>query len=371
MTSVIENMKKHPLFSKFAVPVTPDTDFRDATYYLRNDGSFIFAEAYYHDQDKPFEERMLVSHIVYVPWQDSNNPADYSGKMIFGEKYENLTKQIMSENPVEKFYPLQLQRYRAIDPSQPSEKPFYARFKAMVPCRELVYAFPQIHTLDAICKMGSQDEQAEKIRVITEAMARLLQIPVTQIGISGSVSLGAYTNPHDLDYVIYGSVSEIRRITDYIYDLTAREEERKVWEFGKFWPLRYYEEVDGDKFMVCPFFSYTDEEEIPLRVFDAVTKGVHTIEGRVSDHTHNCFNPSIVSLDQVKVNGQSVSEEIRLVIYNGGTRGDYVEGDRVRATADLADITTYSPTAMKRGEKKVKEKFQACMVINFDQLEKL
>ncbi|PKK90829.1 MAG: hypothetical protein CVV64_08085 [Candidatus Wallbacteria bacterium HGW-Wallbacteria-1] len=371
MSPIIESMKKHPMFQKFCLPVTETTDFRDATYYLRNDGSFVFAEGYYHDQDKPFSERMVISHIVYVPWNEANSPADYSGKMIFGQKYENITKQVMSENPVEQFYPLQLQIYRRHDPKQPEVKPFYARYKAMVPCSELLYAFPQIHTLEAICSMGESDEAAEKIRIITEAMAELLAIPVSQIGISGSVSLGAYSNPHDLDYVIYGSVAEIRRITDYIYNLTSREEERKVWEFGKFWPLRYFEQVAGDKFMVCPFFSYTDEEEIPLRVFDAESTGTHTVEGTVCDHTHNCFNPSILTLENVTVDGKSISENLKLVIYHGGARGDYIEGDKIRACADLTNFTTYSPTAMKAGRKNIRETFQAIVVTNFDQISKI
>lgn len=363
--SQLDEMTSDPVFRKFALPFDDRTDVRDATYFLRKDGSFVFAEGYYHEQDRPFSERRVVSHIVYVPGEESRKSL-FSPKVIFGRPYENITKKIMTENPVEKFYPLQLARYHEIDPGLTTDKPFFGRFKAYVPQSELVAVFPQRHTLSVICGLHEENAAAARIKVVTEAMSELLSLPVGDIGISGSVSLGAYLDPHDLDYVIYGKVSEIRRITDHIYDLTRRDEDRKVTEFGKFWPLRYFEEVKGEKFMVCPFFSYLDEEETPLRIFD--TSGVKraVVRGRVCDHTHNCFNPSILELDDVTIDGKTKSGNLKLVIYHGGARGDYVEGDTIAVDAELAEVTTYR---MKNGSKEVKERFEAVFVTNFDQFQ--
>jgi predicted nucleotidyltransferase len=360
----LNNIINNEMYQKLKKDITEKTDFRDATYYLRNDGTFIFAEGYYHQQDLPFNQRHIISHIVYAPHSGSSDIPEYANKKLFGQKYENITKKIMTENSVEKFYPLQLKRYHKIDPSLTTEKPIFAKYKAMVPVKSLVSAFPGIETLDSICALADIDPAADKINTITKAMSNLLEIPTTQIGISGSVSLGAYNNPHDLDYVIHGSIKEIRRITDYIYDLTSKSEERKVYEFGKFWPLRYYEQVKNDKFMVCPFFSYTIENEIPLLNFTCHNPVKASVEGIICDHTHNCFNPSILMLEKVKINNQIYKEPLRLIIYHGGARGDYIEGMKVKVQADLVEIVRYKNVQ----ESKIKiDEFKAVLVTNFDQ----
>ena len=110
MREVIEKMRQNPKFPRFLRPVDTSTDFRDATYFLRNDGTMVFSEGYYHGIEKPVEEREVLSHIVFVPWNEEKPGPDYSRKDIFGRLYENITKEIMVNNPLDRFYPLQLER---------------------------------------------------------------------------------------------------------------------------------------------------------------------------------------------------------------------------------------------------------------------
>ena len=367
MRSIIENLKKSDKFADFIVPVDEKTEFRDATYFLRRDGIFAFAEGYCHEFDRPLVERHVVSHLVFVP-QVGEIPDD-SKKQLFGRPYENITKGIMITQPLHLFYPLQLKRYLEIDPSLDVAKPVYARYKVLVPVDSFVGHFPHLHSMKTIFERGDGgDRSALRIKKAIHASADLLGISPGQIGISGSLSLGTYESPHDLDVVIYATVKEVRRIVDFIYTLTATREERKVFEFGKFWPLRFWELFGGDRLMICPFFSYRNLDECPLRDFTCEELAKVKLEGRVCDHTHNAYNPTMVILENVKIDDRSYSGNLRLILYHGGERGDYVEGDHVAGDASHVVIRTFKGEGQER---KQVEEYEAVLTTSIGDVKKV
>ncbi|MDD5557993.1 MAG: hypothetical protein PHN82_12215 [bacterium] len=366
MNPIIERLKKDGKFPQFILPVDERTEFRDATYFLRNDGTFVFSEGYCHAPDRPLAERRLVSHIVFIP--QAGEVQSYAKKQLFGQAYENITKGIMNTQPLHMFYPMQLRRYFEVDPSLDVERPPYARYKAMVPADSFIGHFPHRHALKAIFRRGEEgDESARRIRESIVASAELLGITPEQFGISGSLSIGTYENPHDLDVVIYASVREVRRIVDFLYRLTATREDRKVFEFGKFWPIRYWEWVDGDRLMFCPFFSYIDLDECPLRDFTCEAVGTVALTGRVADHTHNAYNPTILELEKVTLDGKGRAGTLRLILYHGGERGDYVEGDRLIGEATLVRIRTFAGTG--DGRRRTGE-YEAALTTNIGDVRK-
>jgi len=367
MDPIIRKMMKHEKFGDFFVPVDDKMEFRDATYFLRRDGTMIFSEGYCHQPDRPFPERHIVSHIVFVP-ERGQAVADYAKKNIFGERYENLTKEIMNTQPLNMFYPLQLKRYLEIDPGLDVAKPLYAKYKALIPVKSVVGHFPHRHTMQAIFNRGKAGEAgAQNIKRAVEASAELLGISPDQFGMTGSLSLGTYENPHDLDVVIYASVKEVRRIVDFLYKITATKEERKVFEFGKYWPIRYWEWVDGKKFMFCPFFSYIDLDECPLRDFTCEKIADVAVEGQVADHTYNSYNPSILALEKVELNGKVRSEGLKLILYHGGERGDYVEGDRIIGRGNHVLIKTFKGSGASRAKH---AEFEAVLTTNIGDVKK-
>jgi len=365
MNDAVTRMRTHEKFINFFLPIDDKTEFRDATYFLRNDGTFIFSEGYCHTPDLPLRERQVVSHIVFVP-QKGEVP-EYTKKQIFGQPYENVTKGIMNTQPLHMFYPLQLKRYLEIDPSLDVEKPPCARYKALIPVDSLLGHFPHRHSLRAIFARAGEDESARRIKEAIEASAGLLGITPEQFGISGSLSLGTYENPHDLDVVIYASAREVRRIVDFLYRLTATDEKRKVFEFGKYWPIRYWEWVDGNKLMFCPFFSYSNLDECPLRDFTCEGIGPVALEGRVADHTHNAYNPTILDLEKVALNGKGRSGHLRLILYHGGERGDYVEGDRVVGEGTHVLIRAFRGTGAARRQS---DEYEAVLTTNIGDVRK-
>ncbi|MCX6355840.1 MAG: hypothetical protein NTZ78_13205 [Candidatus Aureabacteria bacterium] len=367
MDSVIQKMQKHEKFADFFVPIDGATEFRDATYFLREDGTFVFSEGYCHEPDRSLRERHLVSHIVFVP-ERGQKVEDYAKKTIFGEPYENLTKGIMNTQPLHLFYPLQLKRYLEIDPSLDVEKPPHAKYKALVPMNSILGHFPHHNGMRKIfSRAEGGDESARSIRVAVEASAELLGIPVERFGISGSLSIGTYANPHDLDVVIYGTVKEVRSIVDFLYKLTAEKEERRVFEFGKYWPIRYWEWVGKRKFMFCPFFSYINLDECPLRDFTCEKISDVAVEGTVVDHTHNSYNPSIMELEKVTLDGKGFRGNLKLILYHGGERGDYVEGNRIVGRGNHVLIRTFKGSGASRTQR---EEYEAVLTTNIGDIGK-
>ena len=340
MAGPVEKLQQDKLFSEFLVPIDERVEFRDATYFLRRDGTFAFSQGYCHPAVQPGGDRLIVSHLIFVP-QRGDIP-DYAKKELFGQPYENITKVIMETQPPELFDHYQMAEYLKIDPTISGPRPAWARYKVFVPLSSMVGYFPTLHSLQAIFRIAEGgDEKADRIKRAIEISADRLGITLEQYGMSGSVSLGNYFKPHDLDVVIHGGVEEVRRIVELLRELTSREEERQVHEFGKFWPIRYWEEVDGEKVMICPFFSLLDADEFPLRDFSAEELGKVEIAGRVADHTFNAFNPTILILDQVKLDGKDRSENLHLILYHGVERGDYWEGDRIEGEGIHTIIRTF------------------------------
>lgn len=369
LNPIITRMKTDPNLAQFLLPLEEKQDFRDATYFLREDGTFIFSEGYYHQFEKPRPERNLLSHIVYAPRDPEHPLPDYTHKTIFGQDFDNITKEIMTTQPLNKFYPLQLQEYIRLDPSQKEiTRPVYGRYKSLVPVNSLLGSFPHRHSLRTIMNRSGEDEAARNIKIVSEHTAELLGIDLSRIGISGSLCLGNYSDPHDLDFVIYGTAADVRRMVNFMRRLTDREEKRKVYEFGKYWPIRFWEWADGVKFMVCPFFSYLDPEEAPLRNFDCEELGEGLLEATISDDTHGAFNPSLLRLEKVALNGKDYPDLTRLILYHGGERGDWREGDRIQARGEHVRVRTYR---LQEGKRSPKETFDALLINNLGQVEKI
>ena len=369
MNPIIEELKKNHAFTRFIRPIDESRDFRDATFFLREDGTFIFSEGYYHQIEKPRKERKVLGGIFYIPLVPESSAPDYTIKELFGRKYENFTKEIMISQPLDRLFSLQLERFIKVDPFQKEvERPVYAPWKCLIPLTSLIGCFPHRNSLPAIMEKADEDPAARKVKIIAEQTAELLGIDISRLGISGSLSLGTYIRPHDIDFVIYGSIPEVKRIVNFMYTLTDRDDERKVYEFGKYWPIRFWDRAEGEKFMVCPFFSYLDPEEAPLRNFDCEDLGPALVSGRVSDDTHNAFNPTVLGLEEVKLAGKDYPPITRLIIHHGAERGDWREGDRVSVKGRHVRVRTYS---VENKERKPKEEFEAVLQGNLGDVKKL
>jgi len=309
--ALMENIRRHPDFRDFIVPIAELREIRDATFFLRSDGLLAFSEGYCHPPGK------LIANIIYIP-----NPE--GTKTFFGVRYGSIIKQYGADEERWITFKEQLDLYRRIDPSTQEGKPIFAENKCLFDLGDFLGFVPPLRSLGIIRK------RVPSIDRIMRETARLLGIDVEKIGCTGSMAFGNIGAAHDFDLVFHGTLAELRGVLGAI-DEIVKDPKRQVFEMGMRWAIRFY---DGDGNMICPFFSYTDPGEIPLPRFEVeVLRRNASATGTVANDDHTGFMPTYLPWA-----GASDGSDV-LLIYHGGKRGEYRAGDRVRAKGHSVRVT--------------------------------
>jgi hypothetical protein len=282
---------------------------RDAVYFLRKDNSFVFAQGHCHPKDG------IYCKIIYYPQKDG-------WMSIHGRRYGTTIKRVVDGKLELIPHDQQLGKHFEIDPTLSPNRniPCWAEYHVELPLSEFVGFFDHRRSLRKAVETYPQVGDA-----VSKA-SDILEVPVEQLGCTGSLSYGKLEEPvDDIDLCIYGTVEQNKRVIARIRALTE-EPERRVVEFGKFWPMRFYHQG----FMICPFFEYLDPDEIPLREMQVeVLKDNVNAAGRVKDDTHGIYMPVVLGLERVAIDG-APREDIALIVYDGSLRGDYYRGDDLK-----------------------------------------
>jgi len=307
----------------------------DSTYFMRRDDSLVFCEGYCHP------EGALYGKIIYYPQEDGS-------VTIHGRPYECLTKRLIDDEMVYISHPAQIARQCELDPSLDKERPPYAEYELEFPLGQFVGYFD--------CRKSLQKgmERYPAIERAVLQISEVLDIPIERLGVTGSLAYGVY-DPHDEDFdvVFFGTAEENRRVIETIYTIT-RDPARQVIEYNKLWPMRFHHRG----VLVCPFFVYSDWNEVPLKDFTMeVLKEKVCATGRVCEDMHAIYMPAILQLDNVTIDRQKCSP-LPLIIYDGALRGDFRNGDELRCGGMLVRIT------------QGREEFDALLVNLYNQLEK-
>lgn len=308
----------------------------DSMYFMRSDDSFVFCEGYCHPDGG------LYGKIIYYP-------RDEGAVSIHGRPYECLTKKLIDDEMIYVSHPDQIARQCELVPSLAKKRPAYAEYELEFPLENFTGFFDCRKSLRVAMRHHPRIEKSAR------QVSDILEIPLERIGVTGSLAYGIYDpNDEDFDVVFYGTVEENRRVVEKIYELT-QDPARQVIEFGKLWPMRFFNEG----VLVCPFFVYSDWNEIPLREFsiEVVREKVYAV-GRVCDARHAIYMPAFLHLDNVIIDGEK-NAPLPLIIYDGALRGDFSAGDRVRCLGMLVRVS--------RG----REEFDALLVNLCDQIDKI
>ncbi|PKK88969.1 MAG: hypothetical protein CVV64_16500 [Candidatus Wallbacteria bacterium HGW-Wallbacteria-1] len=295
----------------------------DATYFLKKDGSFVFSEGYAHPP------RGVYGKVIYYP-------SDKGITTIFNQMYGNTTKRYDDKGELTLIpHDEQLQLQISLAPNTDrSQLPPFAELRMQFSFDDFAGYFDHRHSLALGCRNYPMIGEAYH-KVLAE-----LGLPPERVGCTGSLMFGNFEGAHDdMDLVFYGTVAENRALLSQIRDITRDNPDRRVIEFGKYWPIRFY----IDDIMVCSFFAYNDPSEIPLKDFTMEVLGEQVVlEGRVDDDTHAIFMPPILGLDQVKIDGKPAADT-KLVIYDGSMRGDFFQGDKIKARVRKVGIRGNCP----------------------------
>jgi predicted nucleotidyltransferase len=333
---LIGKIEKNANYRRFHVPMEKLDRIIDATFFLRHDGLLVFSEGYFHPPGR------LIGNIIYYP-------SEAGRKEIFGQKYQSVIKK--EEDGREEWIPFdrQLQEYYRLDPGLNRERPVFAEYKLLFDLDEFVAFFPTRRAMREVRRMSPEIDRA------IADLCRLLGMTAERIGCTGSLAFGNVEDPHDLDLVFFGTLEENARVIERIYTI-VQEPGREVIEFGHRWAIRYY---DDKGYMICPFFSYARTDEIPLAEFEInVLADDVRVRGSVADDTHSCYMPSILTLQEATVDGKERAADLRLIIYNGGLRGEHRSGDGLEVQGRLVRVTAPG------------ERYEAVLVTNVDQIAK-
>lgn len=278
----------------------------DAYYFLRQDGAFIFVEGYLHPEGR------VMGKVMLSPDRDGDTE-------IFGRMFKSSYKRVVDGELTLISHPEQMlnqfELTPGLDPDAP--RPVYEEFHVEMPLNDFIGVFEHHHSL--ITAMN--DYPAVKQSV--EDISREFCVPVSRLGCTGSTCYGKFEEPDDdIDLVWYGSIAENNEVLRQIKEVT-RNPKNRVFEFGRWWPIRFF----WKDMMICSFFNYRIEEEIPIRncritVLEENVKGV----GMVDDDTHTIYMPSIVTLNHLLLNGKKC-RDMDLIIYDGSLRGEFYAGD--------------------------------------------
>jgi len=307
------------MIPKFMTPISELGErIDDSLYLLRKDGTFIFTHGYYHPHRGRF-----IGKIIHYPSADGS-------ELIWGRRYQSMHKKWVDGRHVAVPNDAQLTKAFEIDPSlDPRDaRPLVADYTLEFPLDDFVGFFEPHHCLLECAKLYP------RIGEWAEQTARLMDFPLDKMGVTGSLAFGVVEEADmDFDVIFRGDLEENHRVLTKIYEIAAQPG-KKVFEFGKSWPIRVYHEG----VFICPFFVYQNWEDAPLTDAE-ITLERKDISGTalVSDDFQNSYLPIYLQLKEVEIGGKPRAD-LTLISYDGSIRGEYREGDRIRFTGKLLKI---------------------------------
>jgi len=311
---------------EYLSPVPTDNNhIMDCTYLLKKDGIFFFIEGYIHPPDG------FYGNILYYP--DTNGHNNF-----YGIKYASVNKKLVNGKLERIDHLTQYKRHFEIDNSLNKNEilPPFARYRVKYNQTEFLGIFEHKHTL----KVAMQ--KYEPVKNMVENISIFLEVPLSRLGCTGSLSYGILDDEHDdIDIVFYGSVKQNREIELKIRNLCETEKNRQVFEFGRYWPIRFYH----NNVMYCSFFCYENPEEIPL--FNTKISGKKenvSFKCRVTDDTHGIYMPPILKIENLLLENKKCSSINTLICYCGFLRGEFVNGNVLKGTAEIVEVHTKSHT---------------------------
>ncbi|MEA1928033.1 MAG: hypothetical protein U9N73_07480 [Candidatus Auribacterota bacterium] len=306
------------IMDRFLLPMTDFTGpVMDSTYFLRQDGSFVFSEGYCHPRDA------FWGMIIKYPLPGGHID-------IFGREYSWTHREYVDGELRMVPNHLQVENQFKVAPELRAiqgDKPPYADNFVKFPLSDYTGYFDARHS------MLELREEHKWIDKAVKETCELLGWNPEATGVTGSLAYGRVED--DVDMMFIGSPEENAAIAQKIKQFTAANPEARVFELGKEWPLRFY--YAGT--LICPFFRYASSEQIPLIDCDMeVIEKEITLEATVVDDTHNLYLPALVGLTDIKREDGQVEDDLDLIIYHGALRGEIWEGDRIRIKPSMVNV---------------------------------
>lgn len=306
--------------AKFLVPMDEfEPPATDSTYFLRKDGSFVFAEGYCHPPGA------LWGMIIKYPHPEGHiNVFGRSYSWTHREYVDGELRIVPPARQVENQFRV-APELRAVQ----REKPPFAAHLVKFPLSDFRGVFDNRRALRRLRRDYDWIDRAVR------ETCGLLKVDDRTPGVSGSLSYGLIED--DIDIVFFGTPEENAATIARIQAYKKEHPEAKVVELGKEWPLRFH--YAGT--LICPFFKYSRPADIPLLECGMKTreKGLR-FRATVAEDLHSFYLPAVVELTGLTDEEGAEEGEIELIVYDGALRGELRRGDRIGLSADRVVLTT-------------------------------
>jgi predicted nucleotidyltransferase len=328
-SKIIAAISKDCRYRQIALPFEigkTEQQVKDAEFLIRKDGTIFNVEGWYHPAG------YVVGEVLYAPDEKGD-------KYIFGQRYRKVTLYPGTYKPIP--YPDRAKVLKEIDPQfdQTEINPFFAKYKQILPVTDFVAYLPSSRALK---RALAQSNGHTKFYVDFVNLINLLGLRIDEIslGLTGAPLLGNTGRYHDLDVVFSGNLNKNLQIAKTMRDLAINEPWRRLFEGGKAWQIRFFNDL---KTLICTFFTYSKHSDAPLRDFsmEILEKGV-VAQGGVSDDTHSMYTPTILQLKDVTImkNYRLIQRyaNLPIIVYHTASRGDCFNNDIVQASGALVEI---------------------------------
>ena len=280
----------------------------DATLFLKDSGSFVCAEGYWHPPGQ-FYGKII------------DYPCETGSFRIHGRRYESLTTRREAGARVLIPHDAQMENLYRIEPGlkPPASGPVITEYHYPFDLKRMQGWFSGAKSMR--CAMDRFPETGRRIR----ELAALFGVPIENLGVTGPLAYGREEEDGALNLVFFGAPEENMEIALQIRRLTYTDPKRRCIEYGKFWPLRLFH----DGVPVCCFFVYSDRARIPVfgQGVELVREPVEVF-GTVIDTLHSLYMPLVLRLGDAYLDGAPAGE-IDLIIADSSLRGEFYPNERV------------------------------------------
>lgn len=168
-------------------------------------------------------------------------------------------------------------------------------------------------------------EHHPRISAAISNISQSFGIPLSRLGITGSLALGA-ESAGDIDIVFYGGIGALQDVRAQISDYQKCF--GPVEENGWIWPCRFY---DGNGNLFCCFFNIQGDTYADCLKHGEISREKVRYTARVSDDTYSIAKTPFLRLDDGRYDA--------LLLFDRAFKGIFKKGDTLSGSANVITCT--------------------------------
>ncbi len=275
----------------------------DMCLFFTKNHDICSVEGWWHPNNK------VISNIIYLNDDNGNY-------IIYDKNYIKLTRK--DDGKWRTFE----EQENIVNNKRILEDALFIKYKKFINKEDINYF---TNPFEVFLKFKIQRPEAYKI---TKKVLDILKVEEKEsnIGIVGSYQIGIYNEHSDIDIMFKNNIKTNLEIFKNIKKLS---EKYPVYDRNKKLPLRFF----YNNVLFCCHFAYENDSEI-FKGFSTnyIKKCAYKGTVEITDITHSIYTPTVLKAKEI-----NNKEELWLVIYHGGEKGEFNIGDTLKIDGELIE----------------------------------